>query len=79
MLTNCLDLAALLIQITGTIIMFLNAPKNEPKGSFIYASNPDYEAPKRRERRTKRGFLLLAIGFAIQLISLIVKMLSVRQ
>jgi hypothetical protein len=30
MLTNLLDFAALLIQIIGTLIMFLNAPKNIP-------------------------------------------------
>jgi len=73
MLTNILDLTALIIQIIGTIIMFLNAPKNEPKGAFIGTSNPDYKTPQKRERRTKYGFLLLAIGFAIQLASLIIK------
>jgi hypothetical protein len=74
MLTNLLDLLALLIQITGTVIMFFNAPKNKPEGTFIRASNPDYETPKKRERRIKWGFFLLAIGFAIQLVSLIIKM-----
>jgi len=76
MLTNLLDLLALLIQITGTVIMFLNAPKNEPKGTFVYAGNSDYETPKKRERRTKWGFFLLAVGFAIQLISLLIKMIA---
>jgi len=74
MFTNILDLCALLIQITGTVIMFFNVPKNEPKGSFIGASNPDYNTPKKRERQTKWGFLLLAIGFGVQLLSVIIKM-----
>jgi hypothetical protein len=55
--------------------MFFNAPKNEPKGSFISSSNPDYETPRKRERRIKWGFFLLAVGFGIQLLSLIIRML----
>jgi len=78
MLTNLLDFAALVIQVIGTVIMFLNSPKNEPKGTFIGTSNPDYETPKKREHRTKRGFFLLAVGFSIQLLSLVIKMLQTK-
>jgi hypothetical protein len=75
MLINLLDLAALVIQVIGTVIMFFNAPKNEPKGSFIGSSDPDCETPRKRERRIKWGLFLLAVGFGIQLLSLIIRML----
>lgn len=73
MLNSLMDLLALIIQIWGTTIMFLNAAKNKPNGSFIIADNPDYVTPNKRERRLRWGFLLLGIGFLIQFISLIMK------
>ncbi|HEY4063879.1 MAG TPA: hypothetical protein VGM30_18355 [Puia sp.] len=78
MLTNLLEFAALVIQVIGTVIMFFNAPKNEPKGAFIGTLNPDYETPRKREHHTKWGFFLLAMGFGIQLLSLVIKMLQTK-
>lgn len=71
--TNILDLLALIIQIMATIIMFFNSPSNKPEGSFIYSGNPDFTTPKRKNRWLKNGFLILCLGFILQLISLIIK------
>lgn len=74
-MTNLLDILALIIQIIATILMFLNSPSNKPEGNFIYSDDPDYLLPKRKNKWLKKGFLILCIGFMLQLISLFTKQL----
>jgi hypothetical protein len=72
-ITNFLDLFALIIQLSGSILMFYNSPDNFPDASFSYGRNPDYETPKRKNKLVKRGFGILGIGFLVAIVSLILK------
>lgn len=68
---NCekiLDILSIIIQIAGSIILYIYSPINKPDGAFISASNPSYDKPKKRNKRSRNGFLLLFIGITIQLI-----------
>jgi hypothetical protein len=53
--------------------MFYNSPENKPEGLFFGDGN--LEPPKRKNRRLKLGFFILAIGFAVALISMVTKMI----
>lgn len=67
-----LDLIALLIQITASVIVYLNSPVNKPMGLFM-SNNVDMKTPELRNRKLRFGFLLLCVGFCIQLLSSITK------
>ncbi len=54
-------------------MLYRNSPINEPKGTFVYGSNSDYETPKKKNKLSKRGFGVIMFGFVIQLLSLIYK------
>jgi hypothetical protein len=71
-LTNSFDLISLVIIFIATFIMAINAPKNKPDGAFC-SDVIDFEKPRKRERNTKIGLIILCIGFFIQLLSLIIK------
>lgn len=70
-----LEAFALSVQIAGTLIMALNSPKNIPVGAFMTSGTTTeaYSKPKRRNDYTRYGLILLCIGFALQLMFLILK------
>jgi hypothetical protein len=72
---KCLDILALVIQLSGAIMMFLNSPNNT---SSIDPLLDDYEEEAqpiedKKNKRLKQGFLLLLIGILITLISTVIK------
>jgi hypothetical protein len=71
-ITYIIDLLALSIQIIAAVLMFLNSPVNRPNGSFL-VNNIDFETPQKRNYRLRLGFMLLCIGFILQMGSLIIK------
>lgn len=71
-IVNSIDLIALIIQIIATVFMFFNSPINKPSIAFSYPS-VDMKTPQKRNQRLRLGFLLLCIGFILQLSSLIIK------
>ncbi len=73
---NFLDFIAVLIQLTGTVVMFLGSPNNKPFGAFVGKSDPDYETPRRKNTIMKIGLAVLGLGFIVQIISLCIKMYS---
>jgi hypothetical protein len=75
---NCLkyvDVAALLIQLLATILMYLNSPDNTAKGFHMFGEDDEKfrRIDNKRNKRLRFGFLLLLIGIAISLISTIIK------
>jgi len=71
---KCIDVLALLIQLAGAVLMYLNSPNNtETNASFF----DDYDDVKpvedQKNKRLKNGFLLLVIGILISLVSIIIK------
>jgi hypothetical protein len=62
-LTNLLDFAVLVIQVSSTVIMFFNAKKTSLRAPFSAPAIPTMP-PRKRERRTKWGFFLLAVVLA---------------
>ena len=71
-ITYGVDLIALLIQIVASILMFLNSPMNKPQGSFM-VNKVDVATPLKRNNKLRFGFLLLCIGFVLQMASLLMK------
>jgi hypothetical protein len=74
--TNILDFIALIIQLLGTYIMFKNSPDNKPEG-VVYLrqfGEVDFKKPKKKNLWLNNGFFILGLGFAVALISLILKM-----
>lgn len=70
LLTIVLDFVSVFIQLIGTGIMFFNSPINE-LGKTSYGGK-DKEV-SRKNKFLKMGFLILAIGFIIQIIDMILK------
>ncbi|WP_377184716.1 hypothetical protein [Mucilaginibacter ximonensis] len=69
------DALALILQFVGTLFMYLNSPVNKPEG-VVYLKNfgeTSFAVPKRRNKMLRVGFLTLAIGCGVALISLILK------
>jgi hypothetical protein len=71
-LINILDILALVIQLTGSIIMFRNSPINRVTGTQL-GGDYDKELPKLKNYKLKVGFLLLAVGIFISIVSLLLK------
>lgn len=67
-----IDFFALFIQIIASVIMFQNSPENKPQGIFM-RNTVDIQTPKRRNNSLRFGFLLLCVGFVLQMGSLIIK------
>ena len=74
-LIKILDLAALIVQLVGSWIMFKNSPENKPNGVFVGSENPDYKQSIKKNLKLKRGFLILGVEFFLALISLLLKTL----
>lgn len=72
-ITNWVDVIALIIQIVGTMLMAINAPKNKPMGTFA-GLGVDYKTPLKRENYIRMGLIVLCVGFILQLVSLIIKL-----
>lgn len=70
-ITYVLDGTALLIEIAATVIMFLNSPTHS--GSSM-VNEAECKVSQSKERRTRLGFLILCIGFIVQLISFTIKL-----
>jgi len=68
-----IDLGSLIFQIIGSGILYYNSPINEPKGTFIYNGDPDYEKIKKKNLRNKLGFKLLTLGLLIQFVNTLYK------
>lgn len=68
-----IDLSSLMFQIIGSWILFYNSPINEPNGTLIYNSDPDYNKLNKKNKRTKLGFMLLTIGLLIQFVNTLYK------
>ena len=76
-ISTILSFVALFVQIAGAYIMYKNSPDNKSNvAQSTSFGNADYDTPKRRNRRIKTGFGILAIGFIIQMISMIVQLFA---
>jgi hypothetical protein len=67
-----LDILALIIQFIGAIIMYQNSPINKLTGA-MFGGNYNEDIPRQKNRRLRFGFLLLASGILISLVSLLLK------
>ena len=63
-----IDIAALIIQIIGTLVMYFNTPNNRVP---IYMF--DETIPEKKNRNLRIGLIILCCGFILQLISLVLK------
>jgi hypothetical protein len=74
-IATILDFAALIVQVTGSFIMFNNSPINKSDG-LLADDFDDTPIITRKNKRLRNGFLILAIGFLLAFISLILKTFS---
>lgn len=69
-----LDFLAISLQFAGAIAMFNYSPINTPKFPTQMGGITDTVTYKIKNRGLKNGFLVLMIGFGIQLLSMIMKL-----
>lgn len=69
---NLLNLIGLIINMTGALIMFYNAPKVQSQ-TFLYTDKELQEIEKNDKRKnqlSRYGMLILFIGFIVQSVAL---------
>jgi len=73
LLEKLLDILALIVQLIGALMMYKNSPINTLQYPTQMGGVTDVKTYKIKNRWLERGLLILVIGFAIGLFSLLMK------